>query len=387
MPAAREGDAHVRLLRARYRGQRRQLRRPVRQLHRRRVGGPRQGPLLRESEPGQRQDLLRDRAEHVGGHRPRPGRRAQGRPRLGPDLAGRALGHPQQDRRPDRAEPRDARRRRDLGQRQGRARDPRRRHAAGRGPLPLLRRGAARAGGPPVADQRGHGRLPLQGAPGRGRPDHPVELPDPHGDLEAGPRARCRQRRRPQAGRADAGLDHAAHGPDRGPAACRCPQRRQRLRCRGGQAAGQQQPGGQGRLHRGDHHGSADHAVRQPEPDPGHPGAGRQEPERLLRGRDPGRGRVLRQVPRGFRDVRLQPGRGLHLSQPRHHPGVDLRQVPRRRDRARQGHLAGQPAGHQRDDGRPGQQRPAREDHVLRRDRQGRGRPRGHRRRAGRPRR
>ena len=33
---------------------------------------------------------------------------------------------------------------------------------------------------------------------------------------------------------------------------------------------------------RGDHHRAADHAVRDPEPHPGHAGAGRQEPEHLL---------------------------------------------------------------------------------------------------------
>ena len=43
----------------------------------------------------------------------------------------------------------------------------------------------------------------------------------------------------------------------------------------------------QDRLHRRDHDRPADHAVRQPEPDPGHPRARRQEPEHLLRGRRP----------------------------------------------------------------------------------------------------
>ena len=45
----------------------------------------------------------------------------------------------------------------------------------------------------------------------------------------------------------------------------------------------------QDRLHRRDHHRPADHAVCQPEPDPGHAGAGRQIAEHLLRRRG-GRG-------------------------------------------------------------------------------------------------
>ena len=44
-------------------------------------------------------------------------------------------------------------------------------------------------------------------------------------------------------------------------------------------------PHPQDRVHRRDHHRPADHAVRQREPDPGHAGAGRQEPEHLLRRR------------------------------------------------------------------------------------------------------
>ena len=75
---------------------------------------------------------------------------------------------------------------RDLGQRQGGPRDAQRRPAAGDRPLPLLRRCAARPGGLDQRDRRDHHRLPLPRAAGRGRPDHPVELPDPDGGLEAG---------------------------------------------------------------------------------------------------------------------------------------------------------------------------------------------------------
>ena len=119
----------------------------------------------------------------------------------------RALAHPQPDRRPHRGEPRGARRRRDVGQRQGRPRDARRRPAARRRPLPLLRRRPSRTGGLDQRDRRGHRRLPLPRAARRRRPDHPVELPDPHGRVEARAGARRRQLRRAQARRADPVVD------------------------------------------------------------------------------------------------------------------------------------------------------------------------------------
>ena len=68
-------------------------------------------------------------------------------------------------------------------------------------------------------DRREHRRLPLPRAARRGRPDHPVELPDPDGDVEARARTGGRQRRRPQAGRADAVVDPQGDGADRRPAA------------------------------------------------------------------------------------------------------------------------------------------------------------------------
>ena len=52
-----------------------------------------------------------------------------------------------------------------------------------------------------------------------------------------------------------------------------------------GKPLASQPPDRQDRLHRRDHDRPADHAVRQPEHHPGHPGARRQEPEHLLRGR------------------------------------------------------------------------------------------------------
>ena len=66
----------------------------------------------------------------------------------------------------------------------------------------------------------------------------------------------------------------------------RGPQRGQRIRRRGGQAAGVEQPDRQDRVHRRDHHRAADHAVRVAEPDSGDVGVGRQEPEHLLLRRD-----------------------------------------------------------------------------------------------------
>ena len=59
-------------------------------------------------------------------------------------------------------------------------------------------------------DRRRHGRLSLPRAARRRRPDHPVELPDPDGDVEAGAGAGRRQLRRAQAGRTDAGVDPGA---------------------------------------------------------------------------------------------------------------------------------------------------------------------------------
>ena len=110
-------------------------------------------------------------------------------------------------------------------------------------------------------DRPRHHRLSLSRAARRGRPDHPVELPDPDGGVEARARARRRQLRGAEARRADADVDHGADGPDRRPAAARRAQRRQRLRRRGRQAARPEQAHRQDRLHRRDHHRPADHAI------------------------------------------------------------------------------------------------------------------------------
>ena len=172
------------------------------------IGGdwvaPAEGAYFENPSPVDRRDLLRGRPLHRARHRTGPGRRARGGGRLGPYVGDRARGDPQQDRRPHRGEPGEAGRRRDVGERQAGPRDARRRPAAGGRPLPLLRRGDPRPGGLDRRDRRGHGGVPLPRAAGRGRPDHPVELPDPDGHLEAGARAGRGQLRGDQARRADA---------------------------------------------------------------------------------------------------------------------------------------------------------------------------------------
>ena len=144
----------------------------------------------------------------------------------------------------------------------------------------------------------------------------------------------------------------------------------------------------QDRVHRRDDHRPADHAVRQPEPDPGHPRARRQEPQRLLRRRRrPSDDDFYDKALEGFAMFALNQGEVCTCPSRALIQSVDLRPVPARRDRAHQADQAGQPARHRHDDRRAGQQRPAREDPVLHRHRPAGGRPDPHRRRAGRPRR
>jgi aldehyde dehydrogenase len=86
-------------------------------------------------------------------------------------------------------------------------------------------------------------------------------------------------------------------------------------------AAGHQQAHRQDRLHRLHHHRPRDRPGRCQQPDPGHAGAGRQVAQHLLCRRD-GQGRWLPgQGHRRPGAVRLQPGRGLHLPEPRADPG------------------------------------------------------------------
>ena len=128
----------------------------------------------------------------------------------------------------------------------------------------------------------------------------------------------------------DADQHPGADRADRRPAAAGRAQHRQRLRPRSRHAAGAQQAHRQDRLHRLHRHRPRDRAGRGHQPDPGHAGTRRQEPERLLRRRAGGRRRLPRQGHRRPGAVRLQPGRGLHLPEPRADPGIDLRPVHRR---------------------------------------------------------
>ena len=143
----------------------------------------------------------------AGGHRARARRRPRREGRVGRGLDDRALEGAQQDRGRDRGEPRAARRRRELGQRQAGARDARRGHPARGRPLPLLRLGDPRRGGRDLGDRQEHGRLPLPRAARRGRADHPVQLPAADGGVEARAGAggrelhRCSSRRARRRGR------------------------------------------------------------------------------------------------------------------------------------------------------------------------------------------
>ncbi len=128
-----------------------------------------------------------------------------------------------------------------------------RRHSARHRPFPLFRRLRPRAGRLAVGDRSRHRRLSLSRAARRGRPDHPVELPDPDGYVEARAGARRGQLRGAEARRADADVDHGADGPDRRSPAARRAQRGQRLRRRGRQAARPEQAHRQGGVHRRDH--------------------------------------------------------------------------------------------------------------------------------------
>ena len=189
------------------------------------IGGewvkPVEGAVLRGHLARERQAVHRGRARQRGGHRRRARRRSQGCARLGPDQRRAPRRHPERDRRPHRREPRTARRRRDVGQRQVDPRAAQRRPPARERPLPVLREPHPRAGGQLHAARRGHRRVPLQRAARRGRPDHPVELPAAHGDVEARAGARRRQLRGAEARRADPDVDPRARRAHRRPAARR----------------------------------------------------------------------------------------------------------------------------------------------------------------------
>ena len=108
------------------------------------IGGewraPQSGQVFRQHFPDHRPADLRGRALRRRRHRGRARRRPRRQGRLGPHRAGRARADPQQDRRPHGSQSRQARARRDLGQRQADPRDDGRRHAARDRPFPLFRR-------------------------------------------------------------------------------------------------------------------------------------------------------------------------------------------------------------------------------------------------------
>ena len=200
----------------------------------------RRRPLLRKSLPGHRRGVLRGGPVDVGRCGEGPRRRPRRRTGVGQDRRRRAGVTAQPDRRPDRDESGAGRTGGVLGQRQADPRDAQRRHPVGGGSLPLLRGGHPGPGGIAEPDRRRHRRLPLPRAARRGRPDHPLELPDPDGGLEARSRAGRRQRRGAQTGRADAGLGDVPDLTDRRSAAAGRGQRGQRVRCGSRQAAGLQ---------------------------------------------------------------------------------------------------------------------------------------------------
>ena len=106
----------------------------------------------------------------------------------GPLVHHRTLQYPAQDCRPHGAVCQLHRRRGNRRQRQADPRNQRRRHPAGHRPLPLLRRLHPRSGRLDLRNRRQHRGLPLPRAAGRGRSDHPVELPAADGRLENWPR-------------------------------------------------------------------------------------------------------------------------------------------------------------------------------------------------------
>ena len=171
-------------------------------------------------------------------------------PAWGKTAAAETRQHPQQDRRPHRGEPGDARRWPRLGQRQAHPRDPQRRPAAGRRSLPLLRWRDPRPGGLAVQIDDDtvayHFHEPL-GVVGQ---IIPWNFPILMATWKLAPALAAGQRRRAQTRRADARVDPVSDEPDRRPAARGRAQRGQRLRVRGRQAAGVVEPHRQDRLHR-----------------------------------------------------------------------------------------------------------------------------------------
>ena len=141
----------------------------LRQLHRRCVGAADHGRLPRERLARDGPAVLRGGVVGAGRRRAGARRRARRQGRLGGALARRARRGARRGRRRDGGQPRDARRRRELRERQAGARDARRRHPAGDRPLPLLRGRGPRRGGADLRDRRADLRVPLPRAARRRR--------------------------------------------------------------------------------------------------------------------------------------------------------------------------------------------------------------------------
>ncbi len=218
------------------------------------IGGewipPTNGKYQENLSPVTGKAVLRGAALGARGHRPRARRRACRQGRLGRELERRARGRAERHRRRDRRAQGDARGGRDVGQRQAGARDPGGRHPAGGRPLPLLRRRDPRRGGLDLRARQGHGGLPLPRAAGRGRADHPVQLPAADGGLEDRPGPGRRQLHRREAGEPHAVVDPQVRRAAQGHRARRRAERRQRPGRRDRSRAGIQQADRQGGLHR-----------------------------------------------------------------------------------------------------------------------------------------
>ena len=269
------------------RRQRRHLQAPLRALHRRRVRAARQGPVLREPHAGHRPD----RSPRSPAAPPRTSRR-RWTPRTPPRPPGARPRPPSaptsSTRSPTASRPTSRSIAVAESWENGKAvpRDPRRRHPARRSTTSATSPGAIRAqeGGISEIDDDTvayHFHEPL-GVVGQIIPwNFPILMAiwKLAPALAAGNAVVLKPAEQTPAS------IHVLHRADRRPAAAGRAQHRQRLRRGGGQAAGLQQAHPQDRLHRRDHDRPADHAVRQREPHPGHAGAGRQEPQHLLRRR------------------------------------------------------------------------------------------------------
>ncbi|KAF1855508.1 hypothetical protein Lal_00001537 [Lupinus albus] len=248
----------------------------------------------------------------------------------------RSAADPAEDRRPHRSQPGTARRHRDLGQRQGRRRRRR--------------------------DQREHRRLPHPRAAGRGRPDHPVELSAADGRLEL-PRpwppatAWCssRRNRRP--------WHQRAAGADRRPAAAGVLNVVQGFGKEAGEALATSK-----RIAKIAFTGSTPvgrtSSIAPPPTSSLHRGAGRQEPEHLLRRHHAGRAGLHREGGRRPGAGLLQPGRGVHLPV-RALVQESIYRRSWRGDEEGEGHQAWRPAGHRHHGRRPGLRAAVRQDPQL----------------------